>query len=91
MHIPYGTIETEQNGNLVAIEEKPDITFKINSGMYILEPHLLHEIPSNEFYHITSLIDKVKERDGKVGVFPINQRSWKDMGSWSEILNYYQN
>ena len=57
--IPYGTLETGLSGRLQSIQEKPDITFKINTGMYILEPHLINEIPANEFYHITSLIDKI--------------------------------
>jgi NDP-sugar pyrophosphorylase family protein len=39
--IAYGTIETVENGNLFSLTEKPELTFKINSGMYILEPHLI--------------------------------------------------
>ena len=31
--IPYGVIETGNNGNLLNIQEKPEFTFKINSGM----------------------------------------------------------
>lgn len=87
--ISYGTIETSENGKLVSLVEKPELTFKINSGMYILEPHLLEEIPENEFFHITQLIEQVSKRDGNVGVFPVSEKSWKDIGSWKEILNYY--
>ncbi|OFY81658.1 MAG: mannose-1-phosphate guanylyltransferase, partial [Bacteroidetes bacterium RIFOXYA12_FULL_35_11] len=49
--IPYGTIETGKNGVLDSITEKPEITFKINTGFYILEPHLISEIPQNTFFH----------------------------------------
>jgi dTDP-glucose pyrophosphorylase len=84
--IPYGTVETGKNGQLLELIEKPEITFKINSGMYILEPHLLEEIPNNQFYHITQLIEKVKKRKGNVGVFPVSEKSWKDIGSWEEYL-----
>ena len=66
--------------------EKPELTFKINSGMYILEPHLIGEVPQNEFFHITHLIEKVKNRGGNVGVFPVSEKSWKDIGSWNEYL-----
>ena len=82
--IPYGTIETGENGKLITLTEKPELTFKINSGMYILEPHLLLEIPNNSFYHITDLIEKVKKRKGQIGVFPVSEKSWKDIGNWSE-------
>jgi dTDP-glucose pyrophosphorylase len=84
--IPYGTIDTGDNGQLLSLNEKPDLTFKINSGMYILEPHLLSEVPQNEFFHITDLIEKIKKRKGKVGVFPVSEKSWKDVGVWDEYL-----
>jgi NDP-sugar pyrophosphorylase family protein len=32
--IPYGTLETGENGQLINLIEKPDLTFKINSGLY---------------------------------------------------------
>lgn len=90
--ISYGTVESGENGQLLELKEKPELTFKINSGMYILEPHLLDEIPDNLFFHITQLIEKVKNRNGKVGVFPVNSGSWKDVGNWEQynqcILNY---
>jgi dTDP-glucose pyrophosphorylase len=89
--IPYGTIETTENGKLVSLQEKPELTFKINSGMYILEPHLLNEIPENQFFHITHLIDKVHLAGGNVGVFPVSEKSWKDIGEWDEYLKHSNN
>jgi dTDP-glucose pyrophosphorylase len=88
--IAYGTIDTGENGKLLKLVEKPELTFKINSGMYILEPHLLDEINTDQFFHITDLIDKIMARNGKVGVFPISEKSWKDIGSWDEYRNYIQ-
>jgi len=86
--IPYGTIEVGDNASLVALKEKPELTFRINSGMYILEPHLLDYIPDNTFFHITELIEMIKAKGGRVGVFPISQGSWKDIGEWKGYLNY---
>lgn len=85
--IAYGTIETGENGQLTALIEKPEITFKINSGMYILEPHLIDEIPSDSMYHITDLIVKLQHQGRKVGVFPIWQSRWLDIGDWNEYLD----
>lgn len=82
--IPYGTVETGANGKLERLTEKPELTFKINSGMYILEPHLIEEIPSTGLYHITNLIEAIKERGGNVGVFPVSEGSWIDIGNWAE-------
>lgn len=86
LSIPYGTVESTKKGKLVKLTEKPELLFKINSGMYILEPALLNEIPENQFYHITQLIEKVNKRGGKVGVFPVSEKSWKDIGEWDEYL-----
>lgn len=83
--IPYGTITTGKNGILESIEEKPTLSFKINTGLYILEPSLIDEIP-DEFYHITHLMEKLKSEGRRVGVYPISQNDWKDMGEWSEYL-----
>jgi len=82
MKIPYGILETADNGKLTTITEKPEFTFKINSGMYILEPELLREIPENRIFHITELIANIIKRKGKVGVFPVSEGSWKDIGTW---------
>lgn len=87
--IPYGTMETTDGGILTSIIEKPTFTFKINTGLYILEPHLLNEIPKNEFYHITFLIDKLIKEGRKVGVFPINEGSWTDIGNWDEYIKTF--
>ena len=84
--IPYGTLETGENGKLISFKEKPQVSFLINSGMYILEPHLLEEIPQNKFFHITDLIEKIKIRDGRVGVFPVSEKSWIDIGEWDKYL-----
>ena len=86
--IPYGTLETGEAGMLTGLTEKPNLTFKINTGMYILEPHLIEEIPSDRLYHITFLIDKLISEERKVGVFPISEGSWTDIGNWDEYMKF---
>lgn len=82
--VPYGTMEFKENGVLTQLIEKPNFNMFINAGMYILEPHLLDEIPEDEFFHITTLMEKIMERSGKVGVFPVSEGSWMDIGQWDE-------
>jgi dTDP-glucose pyrophosphorylase len=84
--IPYGTISAGENGILQSIDEKPEITFKINTGLYILEPHLIEEIPDKKFFHITELINKLNNEKRRVGVFPISEGAWLDIGNWKEYL-----
>ena len=84
--IPYGVIETGENGLLVDLKEKPEHTYMVNSGVYILNPDLIEEIPEGEFFHITHLLEKVKARGGRVGCFPVSEESWHDIGEWPEYL-----
>lgn len=84
--IPYGVIETGADGLMTALKEKPEQTFQVNTGVYILNPELIDEIPEGEFFHITHLMEKVKLRGGRVGCFPVSEHSWKDMGEWPEYL-----
>ena len=82
--IPYGTCELNSEGQLSQINEKPQYDFLINTGLYLLNPDVLKLIPKNKFFHITHLIKDVIEQDKKVGVFPIDDDAWIDVGQWTE-------
>lgn len=84
--IPYGVIETGEDGLMVSLSEKPELTYQVNTGVYILNPSCIDEIPEGEFFHITHLMEKIKARGGRVGCFPVSEHAWKDMGEWPEYL-----
>lgn len=84
--IPYGVIETGEDGLMVSLSEKPELTFQVNTGVYILNPECIEEIPEGAFFHITDLMEKIKKRGGRVGCFPVSEHAWKDMGEWPEYL-----
>lgn len=82
--IPYGTVESGEDGELVSLVEKPHHSYLINTGLYVLEPHAIDALEAGEFCHITELIDRVRSAGGRVGVFPISEKSWIDVGEWPE-------
>ena len=84
--IPYGVIETGEDGLMTALKEKPEQTYQVNTGVYILNPELINDIPQGEFFHITHLMEKVQKQGGRVGCFPVSEHSWRDMGEWPEYL-----
>lgn len=84
--IPYGVIETGEDGLMVSLSEKPELTYQVNTGVYILDPSCIDEIPEGEFFHITHLMEKIKQRGGRVGCFPVSEHAWRDMGEWPEYL-----
>ena len=82
--IPYGICELNSAGNLEQIREKPEYNFLVNAGMYVANPTVLDLIPDGEMFHITHLIKKIKKSGGQVGVYPISEKAWIDVGQWAE-------
>lgn len=83
--IPYGTIEIDGNGNISSITEKPSYSFLANTGFYVIEPEFLDGMPGNTFSHITDLIQKCMNSGGKVGIYPVSEEQWSDMGQPEEL------
>lgn len=83
--IPYGVINLGDEGKIGTIEEKPEYNFLVNTGMYVLEPDVLDDIPKNEFFHITQLIDKYLKQGKNVGTYPVTDNAWLDMGEIKEM------
>lgn len=80
--IPYGVLSSQENGELIGLEEKPQLSYLINTGMYIIDPITIKEIPDNEMFHMTQLVEKVKDKGGRIGVYPISEDSFLDMGEF---------
>ncbi len=83
-HIPYGVCELEKGGCLARIKEKPQYSFLVNTGLYIVRRSRLNLIPETSRYDMTDLIEKIKDAGGRIGVFPIGENAWIDTGEWAE-------
>ena len=86
-NIPYGVCELNGNGSLKNINEKPEYNFLVNTGLYVLNPDILELIPDNGTFHITHLMGKVQDNGGRVGVYPVSEGAWVDVGQWAEYRN----
>lgn len=40
IEVPYGVIHSSENGAVQSMEEKPKLSYFVNTGMYILNPEL---------------------------------------------------
>lgn len=83
--IPYGVLHSGNNGELLDMEEKPKLSYFINTGMYVINPETINLIPDNVMFHMTNLVDSVMKNGGKVGMYPISEDSFLDMGEFSEM------
>ncbi|NMA73283.1 MAG: CBS domain-containing protein [Bacteroidales bacterium] len=83
--IPYGTIELTPEGHVNKLNEKPSFSFLTNTGLYVLEPRFLDKIPKDTFIHITDVIQACINDGEKVGIYPISDHAWMDMGQMEEL------
>ncbi len=88
--IPYGICEVEQGGILKKITEKPEYDYMVNAGLYIMEEEVLKDIPKNRLYHMTDLINDYIKRKKKIGIYPVSEKSWLDMGQFQELQNIFK-
>jgi dTDP-glucose pyrophosphorylase len=82
--IPYGVITFKEGGEVTHVIEKPEYTFTINTGVYILNKSCLKYIPHNTFFHITDLIHALLENNKEVLTYPVNENDYIDVGQWKE-------
>ena len=85
IQVPYGVINSSEDGQIIAMEEKPKLTYFVNTGMYVLNSNLVEEIPEDTFYHMTDLVNKLMSEGRKVGIYPISEEAFLDMGELEEM------
>ncbi|MCI9435792.1 MAG: NTP transferase domain-containing protein [Lachnospiraceae bacterium] len=83
--VPYGVLQSKENGELVGMTEKPKHSYFINTGMYVINPDVISLIPCGIMFHMPQLIDHVMKSGGKVGMYPVSEDSFLDMGELGEM------
>lgn len=84
-HIPYGVVEMDNDGCILDMREKPQMSFFTNTGTYIVEPKILELISSDEKISFPEIILRAKKKKWRVGVYPIGERKWLDMGEFDSL------
>lgn len=83
--IPYGVVEMGEDGNIAQMKEKPKLSFFTNTGYYIVEPEVIEELEADTAIGFPDIIERYKQQGKKVGVFPIGENAWLDMGQLDEL------
>jgi len=83
--IPYGTIKTDEDGMIIKMDEKPEISFLTNTGVYFIEPEIIDEL-DGQYIDLPDIVKKYLGKEN-VGVFPISEHSWMDMGQFNEMTS----
>ena len=83
--IPYGIVNFSEGGEISSFEEKPQLSFFTNTGYYILEPDVFGYIKQGEKIGMPDIIDRMRKNGLKVGVYPISENAWLDMGQFDSM------
>lgn len=82
MQVPYGVIECE-GARVQKVQEKPQVGFMVNAGIYLLEPPVFRFIPKNSSFNMTDLIQWLLDASRTVISFPIREY-WLDIGQHTD-------
>ena len=76
--VPFGVLDI-QDQKIVAIREKPNFTYFVNAGIYVLNPSVCELIPEGGSMDMPNLMSTVMEAGGKVLPF-LAHEYWVDVG-----------
>jgi NDP-sugar pyrophosphorylase family protein len=78
MQVPYGVL-TLDSTRVRSLEEKPNLHFFVNAGIYLLSPQVLAHIPRDQPSDMTDLIQTLLAAGRMVSAFPVREY-WLDVG-----------
>jgi NDP-sugar pyrophosphorylase family protein len=67
------------------LREKPQLSFFVNAGIYLLEPQVFRFIAPNRHLNITDLVSRMVASGGAVVSYPICEY-WLDMGQHADYV-----
>lgn len=76
--IPYAVFEMNDD-RVLTFKEKPTYTYHSNGGIYLFKKDVLKQIPKNEFFDATDLIDLLIRNKQKIHSYPLRSY-WLDIG-----------
>lgn len=83
--IPYGIVNVGENGVIESMQEKPNMSFFTNTGCYFVEPEVVEDLAYNEPIDFPAVMERYMEEEKKVGIYPIGEDAWLDMGQFDEM------
>ena len=83
--IPYGIINMDNTGGIASMVEKPEYSFLTNTGFYVVEPEVINSLEEDKAIGFPDIIEQQKGLGKKIGVYPVSEQCWLDMGQLEEL------
>ncbi len=80
--IPYGVVDTDEGGNVLAWREKPSTKVNINMGCYVMEQDTLDYIPKDKPWGMDTVINTALEKRETVLAY-LTKGNFIDVGTYS--------
>lgn len=80
--VPFGVIETEDQ-LITNMVEKPTYRYKINTGIYVLNPDIVASVKSGEHIDMPSLLEKHRQNRKRIGTYT-SYDYWLDIGQMKD-------
>ena len=81
--IPFGVLKKTKD-KFINIEEKPSISFFINTGIYILDKKIIKKISKPVYLKMTDFLKKIKDKKTSKKIFLLHE-NWIDIGSKKDL------
>lgn len=79
--IPYGVVISNKT-KFLSLEEKPNKSFNVNAGIYVLNRKLINSVRKNEVIDMPDLL--AKNIESEIMVFPVYEY-WLDIGQVDDL------
>lgn len=81
LKMPYGlvSLDIDRNNTILSLEEEPEVTFTVNTGITVLEPESLNYMEEDEFLRMPDLFLRLKKAGEKIVAYH-HPGNWVDIG-----------
>jgi len=83
--IPYGVVNVNEDGTIASMQEKPGMSFLINTGCYFVEPQVVEDMKYNSKADFPFVVEEYRKLGERIGIYPIGEEAWLDMGQLDEL------
>jgi dTDP-glucose pyrophosphorylase len=84
--LKYGSIKNE-GFNMLSLKEKPEITFMVNAGIYVINKKSIKILKKNQKFDIPEFVKINKNKNKKIKIYPTNEY-WFDIGSKDDLEQF---
>jgi dTDP-glucose pyrophosphorylase/CBS domain-containing protein len=78
VRVPFGVAELD-GVRVARLVEKPSLQYRINAGIYVLNPAVVGRVPKGTMFPITTLLEGCMQDGLAVGAYHM-QEAWNDIG-----------